>query len=156
MRDRDYVVLEPSFSRLFYGGFARNNFVYYFVADRGDETGTRVLRVCECECNRSCSSQSFEALYELELLCTGSGGGGSTEVRGVTLLESFADQNEPMVVMSQCDGDTRNRICGYLLSDIDQDMDTAYEQCRDNIGITNFELPWDTSRQCSQFSVSSS
>ena len=125
---------------------------YYFVADRG-ETGVRVLRVCEC--NQSCSSQSFEALYELQLLCTGSGGGESTEVCGVTLLESFANQNEPMVVVSQCDGGTRNRICGYLLSDIDQDMDTAYENCRGNV-VANFKLPWEQMRPCTGFSVSSS
>ena len=95
-------------------------------------------------------------MYELELQCSG-GGGEFTEVCGVTVLESFADQNGPMVVVSQCDGDTRNRICGYLLSDIDQDMDTAYDQCRDSTqsDTRSFELPWDQSRQCSRFSVSS-
>ena len=51
----------------------------------------------------------------------------ATEVCGVTLLETFADRDEPVVVVTQCEVGTRNRVCGYLLSDIDSNMNTVYE-----------------------------
>ena len=156
VRTREYIVDTGggnSFDRLFYGGFARNGYVYYFVADQaGAENGIRVLRVCDCE-SGSCSSSSFEALYELTLRC-GSGSSSATEVCGVTLLETFADRDEPVVVVTQCEDSTRNRICGYLLSDIDSNMNTFYNQCRDN-ALPQIDLPWESvQRLCTVFSVS--
>ena len=139
------------------GGFARNGYVYYFVADQAQSgSGIRVLRVCDCE-SGSCSSSSFEALYELTLQCD-SGSSSTTEVCGVTLLETFAERDEPVVVVTQCEVDvgTCNRVCGYLLSDIDSRMDTSYEQCRDNAAaLPEIDLPWESfQRPCTSFSVS--
>ena len=154
VRARDYNVdVTGDFDRLFYGGFARNGYVYYFVADQAAaEDGIRVLRVCDCE-SGSCSSSSFEALYELTLRCSG-GSSSTTEVCGITLLETFADRDEPVVVVTQCEVGTRNRVCGYLLSDIDSNLDTVYEQCRDN-AVAGIDLPWESmGRQCTSFSVS--
>ena len=150
VRTRQYNVdVDGNFDRLFYGGLARNGYVYYFVADVQPYYGIRVLRVCDCESD-SCSSSSFEALYELTLQCKGS----TTEICGVTLLETFADRDEPVVVVTQCEVDTRNRVCGYRLSDIDSRMDMYYEQCRDNT-VGQIDLPWEAvERQCSLFSVS--
>ena len=154
VRAREYTV-DPGggFDRLFYGGFARNGYVYYFVADQAQtENGIRVLRVCDCE-SSSCSSSSFEALYELTLRCS-SGSSSTTEVCGVTLLETFADQDEPVVVVTQCEVGTRNRVCGYLLSDINSRMDISYEQCRDNATAV-IDLPWESVViSCTSFIVS--
>ena len=157
VRAREYLVdAVDGFDRMFYGGFARNGYVYYFVADQvlSSAAGIRVLRVCDCE-SGSCSSSSFEALYELTLQC-GSGSSSTTEVCGVTLLETLADRDEPVVVVTQCEVDTRNRVCGYLLSDIDSNMNTSYEQCRDNaVALPEIDLPWESvARPCTSFSVS--
>ena len=142
-----------NFIRHFYGGVARNGYVYYFVADE-DPEAVRVLRVCDCA-RETCSSE-FDALYEMTVVCQGTS--ATTGVCGVELLESFADQNGPLVVITQCDdgavsNQRRNRACVFLLSDIDNRMDTFYTTCRDP-GSESFELPWDSSRSCSAFNVS--
>ena len=147
------VTTGTNFIRYFYGGVARNGYVYYFVADE-DPTAVRVLRVCDCA-EEICSS-GFDALYEMTVLCRGAS--ETTRVCGVDLLESFADQNGPLVVMTQCDDGTvsnqrRNRACVFLLSDIDDHMDTFYTTCIDS-NPTGSQLPWDTSRPCSMFNVS--
>ena len=149
VRTRDYVIVNNDFVRLFHGGITRSGYVYYFVADHNPNS-IHVLRVCDCT-RDACSSQ-FEALYELTLMCRGSIS-TTTRVCGVHLLESFADLNEPLVVVTQCDtASTRNRACAFLLSDIDNDMDAYFEVCRD--GTTPiFQLPWEPSRRCSQFNV---
>ena len=148
--DMRFRVQTTNFIRRFYGGVSRNGYVYYFVADE-DPTAVRVLRVCDCA-RETCSSE-FDALYEMTVLCRSAS--ETTRVCGVDLLESFADQNGPLVVMTQCDdGGNRNRACVFLLSDIDNPMDTFYTTCRDSVS-DSFELPWDTSRSCnSEFNVS--
>ena len=83
---------------------------------------------------------------------------GTSRVCGVDLLESFADQNGPLVVMTQCDDGSvsnqrRNRACVFLLSDIDGRMDKFYNTCRDSVS-QSFQVPWDSSRSCSVFNVS--
>ena len=127
--------------------------MYYFVADE-EPTAVRVLRVCDCT-QETCSSE-FDALYEMTVVCRGIS--QTTRVCGVDLLESFADRNGPLVVMTQCDDGSvstqrRNRACVFLLSDIDNRMDTFYTTCRDSAS-QSFQLPWDTSRSCSMFNVS--
>lgn len=133
----------------FYGGFTRNGYTYYFVSDvaRGE---ARVLRVCDCASD-TCSSSSFEALYLLTLQC--SDVLYHSQLCGVTLLETFADQDEPVVVVTHC-GANGNRVCGYLLSEIDSSMDAFYEQCRHNTSLS-FQLPWkQEATSCSSFAVS--
>ena len=152
VRTRNFDIQVNTFNRNFSGGFTMNGYVYYFVADQ-TPTGIRVLRVCDCaHANGPCSSMQFDALYELTLTCRGSIR-LTTRVCGVHLLESFADLNEPLVVMTQCDtADTSNRACAFLLSDIDNDMNAYYEVCRDETTPT-FEVVWDGSRSCSSFNV---
>ena len=147
------VTTGTNFIRHFYGGVARNGYVYYFVAD-DNPTAVRVLRVCDCA-RETCSSE-FDALYEKTVVCRRTS--ETTRVCGVDLLESFADQNGPLVVMTQCDDGTdrnqrRNRACVFLLSEIDDDMDTFYTSCIDS-NPTGSQLPWDTARSCSGFNVS--
>ena len=139
-----------NFIRHFYDGVSRNGYVYYFVADE-NPIALHVLRVCDCA-QDTCSSE-FDALYEMRVVCRGTS--ETTRVCGVDLLESFADQNGPLVVMTQCDDGTdrnqrRNRACAFLLSDIDDRMDTFYTTCRHS-NPTGSHLPWDTSRSCSGF-----
>ena len=148
--ERRYRVETADFVRHFYGGIARNDYVYYFVADQ-DPNAIRVLRVCDCA-RATCTSE-FAALYEQELSCGGSTS-PTTRVCGVHLLESFAGLAGPLVVVTQCDdGNTRNRACAFLLSDIDGDMDAYFNECKAGTR-SGFQLPWDVSRPCSLFRVS--
>ena len=136
------------FVRYFYGGIG---YVYYFVADQ-DPNAIRVLRVCGFG-RETCTSE-FAALYEEVLTCHGSTT-VTTGVCGVHLLESFAGQTGPLVVVTQCDdgaGDTRNRACAFLLSDIDQDMDNIYARCQSRMR-SDTDLPWNRPRLCVQFNV---
>ena len=107
VRTRDYVIDKHDFVLLFHGGITRSGYVYYFVADHNPNS-IHVLRVCDCT-RDACSSQL------LTLMCRGSIS-TTTRVCGVHLLESFADLNEPLVVVTQCDtASTRNRACAFLL-----------------------------------------
>ena len=83
VRTRMYQIDASNFNRLFYGGFTRNGFIYYFVADR-NPSSIRVLRACDCESGSS-TSKNFLALYELELQCDGTAA-ITTKVCGVTIL----------------------------------------------------------------------
>ena len=146
-----YRVQNSNFMRQFYGGVSWNNYVYYFVADRGSDDGIRVLRVCDCA-RHPCTSE-FEALYELTLECRSSAT-DSTRVCGVDLVESFAGQTGPLVVVTRCEEDgNRNRVCSFRLADIDGDMDAYFTGCVTGVHSES-ELPWDVARPCSQFMVS--
>ena len=148
-------VQDSDFIRQFYGGVSWNNYVYYFVADRGSDDGIRVLRVCDCA-RHPCTSE-FEALYELTLECRSSAT-DSTRVCGVDLVESFAGQTGPLVVVTRCEEDgsqPRNRACAFRLADIDGDMDAYLTGCRTGV-YSESDLPWDVQRPCSQFTVSNS
>ena len=141
-----------TFVRYFYGGFTRNDYTYYFVADQGTSRAIRVLRVCGCGRQESCSTSEFEVLYELTLGCRRSATENS-RVCGVDVVESFGDRAGPLVVVTQCeDPGSRNRICAYSLSEIDNDMDAYYNDCKTN--NFNFELPWEQPISCMQLSVS--
>ena len=150
-----YRVRNAGFVRQFYGGVSRNGYVYYFVADRGPSNIVRVLRVCDCDRQEACTSNEFEALYELSVECSSSAT-DNTRMCGVDLVEYFADQTGPLVVLTRCEdvaNDGRNRVCGLRLSDIDNDMDTLFDECKAGT-ISESELPWDISRSCTLFSVS--
>ena len=153
VRTRMYQINVNNFNRLFYGGFTRNGFIYYFVADR-NPSSIRVLRACDCE-SGSCTSNIFLALYELELQCDGTAG-ITTKVCGVTVLDTFADLQEPVVIITQCESGvqaSRNRVCGYRLSEIDRQIHNTYMGCRDMMTLTN-TIPWlSVSPSCSEFNV---
>ena len=149
-----FRVERDNFVRFFYGGFSRNDYTYYFVADQGVDEAVRVLRVCDCARQDDCSVNvtDFEALYELTLECRRSATVNS-RVCGVDVVESFGDRAGPLVIVTQCENPgSRNRICAYSLSDIDSDMDTYYSACK--ASGSNFELPWEQSISCMQLSVS--
>ena len=141
------------FIRQFYGGVSRNGYIYYFVADRGEFNVIRVLRVCDCA-GEPCTSD-FEGLYELSVECSSSAI-ESTRMCGVDLVESFADQTGPLVVLTRCEiteSFGRNRVCALRLPDIDSDMDAFFDECKAG-DISTSVLPWETPRLCTQFSVS--
>ena len=149
-----YRVEDHEFIRQFYGGVSRNGYIYYFVADRGPSDVVRVLRVCDCGVEAACASDEFEALYELQVECSSSAT-ENTRICRVDLVESFADQTGPLVVLTRCEdvaNDGRNRVCGLRLDDIDSHVDTLFDKCKAGT-ISESELPWDTSRSCTLFSV---
>ena len=149
-----YRVVISNFVRQFYGGVSWNGYIYYFVADRGSGSALRVLRVCDCNRVGACTIDEFEALYEMILECRSSAT-ASTRVCGVDLVESFAGQAGPLVVVTRCeDGGGRNRACAFRLADIDSDMDAYLTGCRSGGEHSESDLPWETSRSCSQFTVS--
>ena len=150
-----YRVDDDNYIRQFYGGVSWNDYIYYFVADR--RTGlnvVRVLRVCDCA-REACTSTDFEGLYELTVECSSSAT-ANTRMCGVDLVESFADQTGPLVVLTRCEDVTsggRNRVCALRLAEIDSDMDAFFDDCKAG-DISTSELPWEISRLCTQFSVS--
>ena len=78
----------------------------------------------------------------------------NTRVCGVDLVESFAGQAGPLVVVTRCeDGGDRNRACAFRLADNDGDMDAYLTGCRSGGEHSESSLPWETSRSCSQFTV---
>ena len=130
-----------------------NNYIYYFVADRGQFDVVRVLRVCDCA-RLACTSE-FQALYELTMECSSSAT-ENTRVCGVDLVESFAGQPGPLVVVTRCEAGgtgSRNRACAIRLADVDSSMDTFFTGCKTGVHSQS-QLPWETPRPCSQFSVS--
>ena len=147
-----FRVQNNMFIRQFYGGVSWNGYIYYFVADRGSGNGIRVLRVCDCAREAACTTDEFRALYELTLECRSSATFIS-RVCGVDLVESFAGQAGPLVVVTRCeDGGDRNRACAFRLADIDSDIDAYLTGCRSG-EHSESDLPWETSRPCSQFTV---
>ena len=149
-----YRVVHDDFIRQFYGGVSWNDSIYYFVADRSTSLNVvRVLRVCDCA-REACTSTDIQGLYELTVECSSSAT-ENTRMCGVDLVESFADQTGPLVVLTRCESaesDARNRVCALRLADIDSDMDAFFDGCR--AGNSMSELPWEFSISCSQFSVS--
>ena len=141
--------------REFYGGVSRNGHIYYFVADRGSGSVIRVLRVCDCARQGACENYEFRAIYELILECRSSAT-DNTRVCGVDLVESFAGQAGPLVVVTRCEdvvSGGRNRACAFRLADIDSDMDAYLAGCRIGGEHSESDLVWETSRPCSQFTV---
>ena len=129
--------------------------IYYFVADRGEFDVFRVLRVCDCAREQACSSSEFEALYELAVECIGSAT-QNTRICGTHLVESFAGRAGPFVVVTRCEdvvSGGRNRVCAFRLADIDNDMDTYFNECKSE-QQSESELPWEPPRSCSEFTVS--
>ena len=151
-----YRVEISNFMRQFYGGVSRNGYIYYYVADRGSDSGNiRVLRVCDCARGGTCTTDEFRAIYELILECRSSAN-ENTRVCGVDLVESFAGQAGPLVVVTRCEDAVsggRNRVCAFRLADIDSDMDAYLAGCRSG-EHSESDLPWETSRPCSLFTVS--
>ena len=105
-----YRVDSTNFVRRFYGGVARNDYIYYFVTDQ-NPNDVRVLRVCDCA-RQPCTTGEWGALT---IECRSSAD-ETTRVCGVELLESYGGRTEPLVVVTRCeDGGNRNRACAFLI-----------------------------------------
>ena len=153
--DQRFRVETADFTRQFYGGVSKNNYVYYIVADRGQSDVFRVLRVCDCAREQACSSSEFEALYELAVECSSSAT-QQTRICGIHLVESFAGQAGSFVVVTRCEdvvSGGRNRVCAFRLADIDNDMNTYFNECKSG-QQSNSEPPWEPPTSCSEFTVS--
>ena len=114
-----------SFERVFYSGFVRGGYAYYFVRDGGnnnDVHALRVMRVCD-------GTPQFSVLYETQMTCGGRTFSASDRLCGLSLMESFSTLNEPTVVVTRCrDGDA-NLVCLFTLALIDNEMDSIYNAC---------------------------
>ena len=133
IRSRDYSITRTGFMRTFFDGFVNGTSAYYFMADGAPDIveGLRVLRACHVS---SCSSQcNFDALYEVRVDCGGGGFPPTTEICGLSLLDTFAGFPSTTVVVARCNPGNggRNRICSFALADINNRMDTYYTQCTD-------------------------
>ena len=132
-RTRDYTLQRSGEfnTRVFKAGFSIYDFTYYIVQD--DSTNIRILRVC----NES-SSDSFRALYEVQLRC----GGAALLFAGVSLLEEFPNTNINTLVLTvyRSEFDTGS-VCAYSMSDINDAMDAGLTACRNN--NENREVAWD-------------
>ena len=147
----EYSIETADFDRHFYGGFTMNmdGYVYFLVADQAP-TAIRVVRVCDYA-REPCSSQ-LQAVVEMTLICNASTG-ATTRVCGVHLLESFADINVPIVVVTLCDTEsTHNRAYAFWIEDIEDEILRLVYSCN-VVAAHNNELPWNISRPCSQFYV---
>ena len=71
VRSTNYQIRRHGFMRTFFGGFVNGTKAYYLMADgdQRDVRGLRVLRACDTTCSSPCS---FDALYELRIVCGGS------------------------------------------------------------------------------------
>ena len=144
------------FERVFYGGFVRGGYAYYFVTDdvtpdinNGD--ALRVMRVCD-------GTPQFSVLYETQLTCGGRTFDAAIDRScGLSVMESFSTLNEPTVVVTRCRDGNANFVCLFTLSRIDNEMDRIYDECSTSTtGINAFQVDvaWFLNqRTCSNFQV---
>ena len=129
-RTSDYQASRSGFQRTFFNGFVSGGNAYYLMTD-GDPRDVRGLRVL-----RTCDSSSFEALYELRIDCGSGTFPQGSLICGFSVLDSFAGSSDTTVVLARCNADAsgRNRVCSFLLTDIDNRMNTYYTQCAGGTG----------------------
>ena len=147
---------QVSLLRRFYGGFVLGSNAYYVVYDGNPSSvrGIRVLRVCDIDqCPGSAGSCEITALYEAELVCSGSFGSG-TAICGVSLLSNFDGTPGDRLVVSLCES-FRNRICSFDLSVVDSAMDSICDSCVNDPNPAGTVSPvWSFPVSCSEFTVS--
>ena len=138
------------FERVFYGGFVRGGYAYYFVSDDGnnnDVPALRVMRVCD-------GTPQFSVLYETQLICGGRTFSANDRSCGLSLMESFSTLNEPTVVVTRCRDGNANLVCLFTLAQIDNEMDQIYDECSTSTGTFQVDVAWfNTHRTCSNFQV---
>ena len=129
---RDYALRRenPDFNaRIFKGGFNVDNFTYYIVEDDG--TDIRILRVCNESMN-----PTFQALYEIQLICGRSGQTAqSTVFAGASLYENFINStnNILLLLVQPSPGQPgTTRLCTYTINDINTAMDAGLTDCAAN------------------------
>ena len=161
VRSSDYSIQRTGFMRTFFGGFVNGTSIYYFMSDGApdDVEGLRVLRACHVSSCSNSTQCNFDALYEVRVDCGGGGFPSTTEICGLSLLDTFAGSPSTTVVVARCNPGNggRNRICSFALADINNRIDTYYTQCTDP-GTRNsveIEVAWGREIQCSTFQVGS-
>ena len=146
---------QVSLVRRFYGGFVLGSNAYYIVYDGNPSSvrGIRVLRVCDFDqCPGGAESCDITALYEAELVCSGSFG-SATAICGVSLLSNFDGTPGSRLVVSVCDPLGRNRICSFDLSMVDAAMDSLYDNCVDRTASGTTSPVWVSASTCTSFEV---
>ena len=161
--DRDIIVLgeyglsvsrtvmhyndQASFERVFYGGFVRGEYAYYFVGDDGDVPALRVMRVCD-------GTPQFNVLYETQLTCGGRTFSANDRLCGLSVMESFSTLNESTVVVTRCRDGNANLVCLFTLSQVDNEMDRIYNECSTSTGTFEVHVVWlINQRTCANFQV---
>ena len=140
------------FERVFYGGFVRGGYAYYFVSDdvtpsinNGD--ALRVMRVCD-------GTPQFSVLYETQLTCGGRTFSANDQICGLSVMESFSTLNEPTVVVTRCRDGNANLVCLFTLAQIDSEMDRIYDECSTSTGSVQVDVAWFLNqRTCNNFQV---
>ena len=114
-----------------------------------------MLRACDTTCSSPCS---FDALYELRIVCGGSTFPLNSVICGLSVLDGFAGSSDTTVVLASCnmDSSVRNRVCSYRLADIDREMGRKYTECAGETG--DIQVAWDSAgsvgrRSCAGFQV---
>ena len=135
------------FERVFYGGFVRENYSYYFVRDDGgNNDALRVMRVCD-------GTPQFSVLYETQLTCGGRTFSPNDRLCGLSVMETFSTLNEPTVVVTRCRDGNTNLVCLFTLSRIDNEMDSIYNACSTSTTF-QVDVAWFiTQRTCEGFQV---
>ena len=145
-----YNIDRSSFERVFYSGFVRGGYAYYFVGDVGDnndDPALRVMRVCD-------GTPQFSVLYETQLTCGGRTFSANDQICGLSVMESFSTLNEPTVVVTRCRDGNANLVCLFTLAQIDNEMDRIYDRCSSSIGSFQVDVAWfGQHRTCNNFQV---
>ena len=161
-RSTDYTVTRDLFQRDFFAGFISGSNVYYIVTDHNPPNvrAIRIMRACHVTgCPGGSPSCGFTALYEENII--GCGGPLSNDdddtVCGVSVVEDFAGVSGTSVLVSRCRVNSldNNLVCLVHLSDIDNRMDSRYDQC--SAGNGESQLAWRSNTegiQCNEIMVS--
>ena len=130
--------------RTFFGGFVSGANAFYFMTDSSprEVRGLRVLRACDILACGSVSPCTFTALYEVRIDCGGGTLSATSNICGLSVLESFAGSPNTTVVLARCNtvSSARNHVCTFRLADIDDKMDRKYTECAGGTG--DLEMAW--------------
>ena len=121
-RTRDYIIQTSDLNeRIFHTGFVIDDFAYYIVGDGGNDI--RILRVCIDQ-----SSQTFRALYEVELVCS-----GSVAFVDASVVRDYPyPGNDTLVLVVQPPlsvSSGTSGVCTYSLNAINTAMNNSQSNC---------------------------
>ena len=129
------------FDRNFVSGFFAGGYAYYVAFDPPLSGSNRLIRIIRV-CNDSIAN-GFNNQYELTLGC------GTNLFNPTVLAVSVIDEETLLIAIRTSSVD----ICSYSLSDINAEMDAAYQSCVvSNTGNKN--INWESSGSCSDLSGS--
>ena len=150
-RSTDYAVSATNFQRDFFSGFLSGTNSYFIVSDHqpSSRRDVRIMRVCHVtSCPSGASTCGVTAVYEENIPCGGSIADSADDgVCGVSLVEDFAGNSGPSLVMARCRQDQSmrsNLICVVPISEVDSRMDEKYGDCSSGNGTLNVAWIEDT------------